>query len=99
MLLLIFLEHPTARLRGANAQGANWFPKNRLFNETVRYAGETDRFAEPTTLLNVAASVRNAMSLAGSLTFECSITFEEASRGSPSAAPISTRPGGAIRPA
>ena len=63
----------------------------------VRYAGEPDRFAGATTLLNVAASVRNAARLAGSLTFECSITFEEASRGSPSAGPISTRPGGAIR--
>jgi hypothetical protein len=29
--LLIFLEHPTARLIGANAQGANWFRKNRSF--------------------------------------------------------------------
>ena len=30
-LLLIFLEHPTARLIGANAQGANWFLKNQSF--------------------------------------------------------------------
>ena len=30
-LLLIFLEHPTARLRGANAQGTNWFQKNQSF--------------------------------------------------------------------
>jgi hypothetical protein len=63
----------------------------------VRYAGVTDGYAEPTTLLNVAASVRNAASLPGSLTFECSITFEEASCGSPAAGPMSTRPGGAIR--
>jgi hypothetical protein len=58
--LLIFFEHPTARFSGANAQHAYWFPKNRLFNEMVRYAGETDRFPEATALLNVAASVRNA---------------------------------------
>jgi hypothetical protein len=30
-LLLIFLEHPTARLRGANAQSTNWFQKNQSF--------------------------------------------------------------------
>jgi hypothetical protein len=30
-LLLIFLEHPTARLIGANAQDANWFLKNGSF--------------------------------------------------------------------
>jgi hypothetical protein len=34
--LLVFLEHPTARLSGANAQACNWFPRNRLFNEMVR---------------------------------------------------------------
>jgi len=53
--------------------------------------------AEAATLLNVAASVRNAACLAGSLTFECSITFEAESRGSPSAGPISIRPSGAMR--
>src|SRR5699024_11165306 len=44
-------------------------PKNRLFSEAVRYAGETECFAAATTLLKVAASARNAMSLVGSLTF------------------------------
>ena len=49
------------------------------------------------TLRKVAASVRNAASLAGSLTFECSITLETPSRGKPWAGPMSIRPGGAIR--
>jgi 4-oxalocrotonate tautomerase len=53
--------------------------------------------AAATTLRNVAASVRNAASLAGSLTFECSITFEDPSRGNPSAGPTSISPAGAIR--
>jgi hypothetical protein len=30
-LLLVFLEHPTAQLRGANAQGTDWFQKNQSF--------------------------------------------------------------------
>jgi hypothetical protein len=36
----------------------------------------------PAALRNVAASVRNAASLVGSLTFECSSTFDDGSRGS-----------------
>jgi hypothetical protein len=47
--------------------------------------------------LNVAATARNAASFAGSLTFECNITFELPSFGSLCAGPMSISPGGAIR--
>ncbi len=49
------------------------------------------------TLRKVAANARSAASLAGSLTFECSITFELPSFGSLCAGPISISAAGAIR--
>ena len=58
---------------------------NALFDQSP-FSGSDCGSAEPLSrchgVRNVAAKVRSAASLAGSLTFECSITFEEPSRGS-----------------
>ena len=73
LLLFVFSEHPTACLTGANVRRRRLVPQVSGFL-TKRHVTASSA----TTLRNVAASVRNAASLAGSLTFECSITFDDA---------------------